>query len=340
MTLYERTHRMSRPHGGLVTAVPKQSTTASNTFIQARKALASMLDNLSFISVVSVQANGPNYIGEGVEIHFRHDKERPKSVFFDKFGRNRTSLIIGPIHLAQCPMGPDHPSSVPSVGEVLVGSLVPNTRKSHLQFVLRGWSSDAKPLKELLRVLKFGTKATEFEMKSSLIQPCSLLMMSPEPIKKSRDDVYLTARIILWSSLRPLQVLASIEEPEKFELIQAATDEEISLSKQIRISLKASEFIDCLVLKLADQDLADGFLKGLTIKEYNPAAYPGAYPGYSSPAAPPQPLYNYVPYNGAYSPPSPAYAPASPEYAPTSPNESPPPSPKYSPSAKTPPYNI
>ena len=297
-----------------------------------------MLDNLSFISVVSVQANGPNYIGEGVEIHFRHDKERPKSVFFDKFGRNRSSLVIGPIHLAQCPMGPDHPSSVPSVGEVLVGSLVPNTRKSHLQFVLRGWSSDAKPLKELLRILKFGTKATEFEMKSSLIQPCSLLMMSPDTLKKSRDDVYLTARIILWSSLRPLQILASIEEPQKFTLVKPATEDEIALSKQIRISLKASEFIDCLVLKLADQDLADEFVKGLTVKveEYNPALY--------APAAPAQPLYNYVPYGGhapvyaapEYSPQSPAYAPASPDYAPTSPTGSPPPSPKYYPSAKTP----
>jgi hypothetical protein len=309
--------------------------------MQARKALASMLDNLSFISVVSVQANGPNYIGEGVEIHFRHDKERPKSVFFDKFGRNRTSLVIGPIHLAQCPMGPDHPSSLPSVGEILVGSLVPNTRKSHLQFVLRGWSSDAKPLKELLRILKFGTKATEFEMKSSLIQPCSLLMMSPESIKKSRDDVYLTARVILWSSLRPLQVLASIEEPEKFSLDKAATEEEISMAKQIKISLKASEFIDCLVLKLADQELADAFISGLTIKvqEYNPAHY-------APPPPPPptgQPLYNYVPYNASvpshgYSPPSPQYAPTSPEYAPTSPPESLPPSPKYYPSAKTPPF--
>jgi hypothetical protein len=165
-------------------------------------------------------------------------------------------------------------------------------------------------------------------------------MMSSDTIKKSRDDVYLTARVILWSSLRPLQILASIEEPEKFTLVKAASDEELSLCKQIRISLKASEFIDCLVLKLADQDLADKFLEGLAVKvqEYDPAHY----------APPPsgQPLYNYVPYGGcvpayaAHAPPSPEYAPASPEYAPTSPEyapTSPPESPKYYPSSKTPP---
>jgi hypothetical protein len=327
--------KMSRPHGGIITHVSKPSVTASATFLTSRKALTSMLDNLSFISVVSVQVNASSFIGEGVEIHFRHDKEKPKSVFFDKFGRNKSSLIVGPIHLCQPPLGHDHPSMIPTVGEILVGSLVPNTRKSHLQFVLRGWSSDAKPLKELLRVLKFGTKSTEFEMRSSLIQPSALLMMAPDSIKKSRDDIYMTARIILWASIRPLQVLAAEEEPAKFALKKEASKDEIDQAKSIKITMKASEFIDSLVFKLADQDLSDAFTEGLEIKkvEYDPSAYvPGQFSQfYSAPA----PYPEYKPQSPQYAPASPEYAPASP-YAPTSPVN--PPSPPYRPSAKTPEY--
>ena len=331
---------MSRPHGGIITHTPKGHTTAAPSFPIARKALAGILDNLSFISVVSIQTNAAGYIGEGIELNFKHDKERPKSVFFDKFGRNRNALVIGPIHLTQAPLGLDHPSAVPSVGEILVGSMVPNTRKSHLQFVLRGWSSDAKPLKELLRVLKFGTKSTEFEMKSSLMQPSALLMMAPDQIKKSRDDIYMTARVLLWASLRPLQVLASIEQPDVFKLLSAASEDEISVSKSLKITLKASEFIDTLVFKLADQDLSDAFTKGLEIKknEYDPAAYsapvnafyayappppPPAYPPYGG-LQPVQPSPNYVPTSPSYAPTSPDYASSSPPYVPTSLDKTPP----------------
>jgi hypothetical protein len=347
---------MSRPHGGLVTHVPKSQTTAAPSFTVARKALAGILDNLAFISVVSVQTNAAGYIGEGIELNFKHDKEKPKSVFFDKFGRNRSALIIGPIHLAQAPLGLDHPSMVPSVGEILVGSLVPNTRKSHLQFVLRGWSSDAKPLKELLRVLKFGTKSTEFEMKSALLQPSSLLMMAPDTLKKSRDDIYMTARVLLWASLRPLQIMASIEQPEVFTLLKEATADEISSAKLIKISLKASEFIDNLVFKLADQELSDAFSSGLQIKknEYDPAAFlpvpnasaPSVNAFYAYAPPPPPPAYggllgpqgqghggtSYVPKSPEYGPASPEYAPTSPDYAPASPAYAPA-SPAYAPSS-------
>lgn len=35
--------------------------------------------------------------------------------------------------LVQAPLGLDHPSSVPTIGELLVGTAVQNTRKSHLE---------------------------------------------------------------------------------------------------------------------------------------------------------------------------------------------------------------
>lgn len=99
-------------------------------------------------------------MGEALEVPMGHGhgKENPKTVFFDKFGRCKGPLKMGPITLVQAPLGPDHPSSIPSVGELLIGSAVPNTRKSHLQYVLRGWCSSAQPLWELLRMIKYGTR--------------------------------------------------------------------------------------------------------------------------------------------------------------------------------------
>jgi hypothetical protein len=74
-------------------------------------------------------------MGEALEVSMGHhnDRDKPKTVFFDKFGRCKGPLKLGPITLVQAPLGADHPSSVPSVGELLIGSAVPNARKSHLQ---------------------------------------------------------------------------------------------------------------------------------------------------------------------------------------------------------------
>jgi hypothetical protein len=309
---------MSRPHGNSATAQARDSV-SSTTFASARSSLVNTLENLSFVKVVAVQVGPSSYTGEAVEIHFRDSKERPKSVFFDKFGRSRTNLTIGSMNISQAPLGLDHPSATPTVGEVLLGSLVPNTRRSHLDFVLRGWTSDATPLKELLRILKFGTKLSEFEVRNLLIQPAALLMRAPETIKKSRDDIYMTARIILWSSLRPLQVLASIQE--SWELLSPASDEELEMAKNIRISSKATEFIDALVIKFNDSQLSESFASGLII-----------------PAAPPPPPTRPEPINTFKYMSSEVPADTTPPYAPHSPSAEEydpryPPSPRYVPSS-------
>ena len=104
-----------------------------------------------------------------------HAEEKPKLVFVDKFGRCKGPLKIGPITLVQCPLGPEHPTSTPSVGDLLVGTAVPNVRKSHLGFVLRGWASNALPLWELFRMVRFGTRANEIKTRELLLQlPCTL----------------------------------------------------------------------------------------------------------------------------------------------------------------------
>jgi len=258
----------SRPHGAFHSKLDR-ITTAAPSFTTARASLVDILENLSFLSVVSVQDSKAGYVGEAVEVHFRTTsvRETPKMVFFDKFGRSRSQLAVGPIQLAQAPLGLDHRSSVPTVGEILVGSVVPNTRPGNLRFVLRGWSSDAKPLKELLRLLKFGTKLSEFESRSLLLQSSCLLVQCPAAMKKSRDDIYMTARIILWGSIRPLQVLASVQEPKKYALKVAATQQELDAASLLKLSTTASDFIDLLVVKLHDADLSEAFTSGLNITE-------------------------------------------------------------------------
>jgi hypothetical protein len=272
-----KSDRMSRPHGAAGKPAPERNIKAAPSFQEARKALVGILENLSFVKVVSVQPGKPAaglssglagtpYNGEAVELTFREAKDRPKLVFFDKFGRTRNLLKVGPITLAQAPLGPDHPSAVPTVGEVLVGSLVPNTRKSHLDHVLRGWSSDAKPLWELLRILRFGTKASEFEVRSILTQACSNLMQSPPNIKAVRDDIYMCARVILWGSVRPLQVLASLQNPGAV-LEKPANDAELEAAKTLRISSTAIDFMDALTMKLNDASLSEALGNGLTLPE-------------------------------------------------------------------------
>jgi len=323
--------QMSRPHGAFHTTEDKTFVKAPS-FQVARKALVDILDNLSFVKVVSVQSNAKGiYYGEAVEATFRNSKERPKLVFFDKLGRSRTLLRVGPIQVAQAPLGLDHPSAVPTVGDILVGSLVPNTRKSHLDHVLRGWTSDAKPLWELLRLLKFGTKASEFECRNILLQPVASMFQAPEYMQKTRDDIYMTARIILWASLRPLQVKASLEMSD-IKLKVPATELELETAKQLRLSSLASEFIDILVAKCNDSTLLEQFFDGLEVSESSltsakePAYEPMTQVPYLPDPAycPTSPVYGqsvmYSPASPVYSPQSPVYAPQSPVYPATTSN--------------------
>jgi hypothetical protein len=195
--------------------------------------------------------------------------------FFDKLTRARSYLTVGPITLTQAPMGYDHPSSVPTVGEILVGVLVPNTRKSfHLTHVLRGWSTDAKPLQELHRMLKYGTKKSEFQVRELLLQPAGILSRSPESIRMYRDDIYMIARIILWGNMRPLQVWANVEDEKKYKLDVEPTEAELLAASNLRISMSAMDFIETLSIKLNSDSLIDAFKKGLTIVEA-PVEQPG-----------------------------------------------------------------
>ena len=261
---------MSRPHGAASVRAPDRIVKSAPTFTDARRNLADTLSNLSFVHVVSVTCSPTGvYTGEAVEMSFRDSRDKPKLVFFDKFGRTRGQLRVGPINVAQMPMGPDHPTSVPTVGDVLVGSLVPNTRKSHLDSVMRGWSSDAKPLWELLRVLRFGTRSSEFEARSMLLQPSALLVQSSQSLKQCRDDIYMTARVVLWGNVRPLQVLASIQDSRPLKEVPTAA--ELDHANGLRISSKATDFVDSLTIKFSESRISESFAEGF-VEEYVPSA--------------------------------------------------------------------
>lgn len=266
----------NRPHGlGNRNNTIRPQMKEAKSFQIARKALVDLLENLSFVKVVTVKEDTKGHLktyhGEAVELSFRDDREKPKLVFFDKFGRsNNTMFKVGPICVPQATQGFDHPTAVPSVGEVLVGSLVPNVRKSHLDHVLRGWCSNAKPLYELLRILKFGTKMSEFEVRNILLQPAASMYFANDKVKSTRDDIYMTARIILWGNLRPLLLLLHHQIPG-CELKETPTEVELEQIKTIKISSTAIEFFDLLVSKLNDPDIAEQFQDGFEMKEiYKP----------------------------------------------------------------------
>ena len=348
---------MKRRRAPVSTQAIERDVQQAYSFADCRAGLASTIEGLAFVRVVCTQNTAAGYTGEAIEIVFRESREKPKLIFFDKFGRNRNQLAIGPIHLVQAPMGLDHASAMPTVGEILVGSLVPNTRKSHLEFVLRGWSSDAKPLQELLRLLKFGTRYHELEVRASLVQSACLLLQCPDSLRKSRDDIYMTARVILWGNLRPLQILASLQN-EDYQLKKPASNEEIEMAKAIKISVSSIEFIDALMVKWPDVMLSEKFLEGLEHRP-KPAWTPSAQaiePAWKSEFKPfksdfvprsktpdyydinkllPATSASMVPVamapmaSGPYMPQSPPYRPNSPPYRPQNPPANMPQSPEY-----------
>ena len=314
-------------------------TIAANTNKGARTALEEMLSALTFLKVISVNRVGTGFNGEAVEIV---NGQQKRMAFFDKLTRARSFLTVGPITLTQAPMGYDHPSSVPTVGEILVGVLVVNTRKSfHLTHVLRGWSTDAKPLQELHRMLKFGTKRSEFQVRELLLQPAGMLSRSPDTIRMYRDDIYMISRIILWGNLRPLQVWANVEDQEMFKLDKEPTEAELLAASNLRISMSALDFIANLAIKLGSDNLIDAFKEGLTIVEkpakvQKPMVVTNHHSVISARQAmhPSSPTYanilninvektsyvaSYLPTSPCYAPKSPSYAPSSPSYAPRTP---------------------
>lgn len=161
-------------------AAVREPARSAPSFDAARRTLHELLEPLSFVRVISISqaargsavplhASSSSFFGEGEEIkasHTQRDRAAPKRVFFSSFSRqNGLGISVGGMcTLVDSPLGNDHPSSMPQMGAVLVGSLVASSKsKARCPFELRGWCNNARPLMELHRIVQFGTRGGESE---------------------------------------------------------------------------------------------------------------------------------------------------------------------------------
>lgn len=290
---------------------PLVPPTIQKGFEATRRRLVEALQQVSFVKICvvtfpeSTVRAGQHFQGEAVEVFPGRTHAQPRTCFFSRFGRGfGSSQILGSFSLIDCPFDVAHSTAIPQIGDILIGSLSP-AKKGKIPFELRGWSNNAKPLLELARVLQFGTRMGEHELKNLLKQPASasanmylrLNQNMPEAHKaaarksvEAQDDLWCLARMVCFGKL---------EE-----------------DKTLKISRPYVELVDALVIKYGDEEMLEAWTK-LRPQEYSPE--PENYGGYGAPVfsyTPPAPEYAHPAY--AYAP-APAYAPPSaPSYAPPS----------------------
>jgi len=237
---------------------------------------------------------GTHFQGECVEITGRETRHAPRVGFFSRYSRQNGSgfNLLGGFTLIDCPVGPHHSSAMPQVGDILVGSLIPAS-KGKLPFELRGWCNNAKPLLELARIVQFGTRISELELKRLLRQPASdsanaLLRIGAQSLTEaekdyartaatSADDFWFLARVVCFGKLE--------EDPA------------------LKLSKSWIDLIDSVAMRFGDEALLDAW----TLKRPQPAPQPQTQ------------IYSHNPslvnlgYGGAYAPAQPmsvAYDPS------------------------------
>jgi hypothetical protein len=308
---------------------PLVAPTIQKGFESTRRRLVEALQQVSFVRICvvtfpeSTVRAGQHFQGEAIEVFPGKSHGHPRTCFFSRFGRGfGSSQILGSFSLIDCPFDVAHSTAIPQVGDILIGSLS-QAKKGKIPFELRGWSNNAKPLLELARVLQYGTRMGEAELKNLLKQPASAsanmyLRLNPQmpeaqkvAARKSvdaQDDLWCLARMVCFGKL---------EE-----------------DKTLKISKPYVELVDGLVIKYGDEEMLEAWSK-IRPQEYTPEYTPEAYPAYGGYGVTPgyAPVYSFAPTapnafpsTPTYpsSPPeSPKYVPSSPVYAPSSPPQSP-----------------
>jgi len=307
-------------------------------FDESRAKLVDILNQLTFmrISVISFpkesMRQGNHFQGECVEITSGRNSH-PRVAFFSRYSRQNGSgfNLLGGFTLIDCPVGPHHSSAMPQVGDILVGSLLP-AAKGKLPFELRGWCNNAKPLMELARIVQFGTRIGELELKRLLRQPASdsanaLLRIASQSLTEaereyarnaatSADDFWFLARVVCFGKL---------EEDSTLKLSKSWID----LIDSLAMRFGDETLIDAWANKrptppaqvqpvqpishLVNLGYGQGYATQYVPTEYDPTKV------FAKPTTPP--LSATVQEEGEYVPRSPVYAPSSPPYAPTSPME-------------------
>jgi hypothetical protein len=191
----------------------------------ARRKVVETLSNLNFARVVSIiqmppkVGKDPIFQGEVEEVFCgKNSRVMARHAFFSKFLRNTMGVnVLGCFTLVDSAMGPDHSSSIPNVGDILVGSFVNATQRGKLPYEFKGWCNNGKPLLELLRILQFGSRMSKGELHMLLRQPASVTanfalrlqekFLKPhersEALKSSlaQDDIWVLARALCFREL-------------------------------------------------------------------------------------------------------------------------------------------
>jgi hypothetical protein len=350
----------------------------------ARRKVAETLANLNFARVVSViqntsRSNRGDFMFQGeVEEVFcgKHGRHASRHAYFSKFTRNESGVsVLGCFNLADTPMGAAHLSSVPQIGDVLVGSFVSAATKGKLPYEFKGWCNNGKPLLELMRILQFGSRMSKGELHTLLRQPASVTAsfalrlqkatlssssrVNAERASEAQDDIWLIARALCFREL-DIDTKLKLSKPH-FEILNqlamTTLDEEMleDLQKLSPPEPPAQEF-----------HIPSSYYTGFSAGAGYGAEFQGLPDGAktppysSSPVFPPKKhtsLYDdednqmsktpeYMPSSPkpsspAYRPSSPPYRPASPIYKPASPSYKPasptftPASPTYKPASPT-----
>ena len=253
-------------------------------FETTRRKLMETLNQFAFMRVTVVtfppctMRTGTHFQGEAIEVFpGKHSRSSPRTAFFSRFARGQGFNILGSLQLVDTPMGATHSTSIPQIGDILIGSLVDGKKGGKIAHELRGWSNNAKPLLELARIVQFGSRMSEKELANLLRQPGSssaafFLRLNPslapssperqaaEKSMRAIDDVWALARIVCFSKL----------------------DED----KTLKTSFNYVDIIDTLAMKFGDETLMDAWAK-VRPEQYVPElAHASTYASvYSAPAA-------------------------------------------------------
>jgi hypothetical protein len=204
------------------------------------------------------------------------NQSKPEQLFFDKAGRQKSMISIGPMKLIDTVYGHGHKNSVPQLGEILIGLKVENTneKRSKTQpFIFRSWSMNGKVMLDLFRMVQYGTKMSDLEIRPMFRQGAGAVaqkMMDASkdslPFEqkvsmckcvKAVDDIYIVAKMILWGNMRLLTVLHCLQT-DSF-LNQTATDAEIDAASDLKLSANALEFVQGISQKLNDDSIMKYF---------------------------------------------------------------------------------
>lgn len=292
----------------------------------------------------------------------KQNQSKPEQLFFDKAGRQKSMISIGPMKLIDTVYGFGHKNSVPQLGEILIGLKVENTneKRSKTQpYIFRSWSMNGKVMLDLFRMVQYGTKMSDLEIRPMFRQGAGAVaqkMMDASkdslPFEqkvsmckcvKAVDDIYIVAKMILWGNMRLLTVLHCLQS-DSF-LNQTATDAEIDAASDLKLSANALEFVQGISQKLNDDSIMNHFTEsfskfsgsGSKEKEkekekeaapWKPYEYDYGYPKRTdtdqsklqeSAYKPSSPVYGGGGAASPYAPSSPVYGAASPVYGGTSP---------------------